>query len=311
MIRGCSVRTELSFGWETEDVIAARLIHDGGTRRMAHPEPAGEEEEHHGSPWPVIIAVGMGIGYVGIVSASVPMLLVGVVIFGGGAGGWIHQDMQEPSSAFYGLATSVESRFPRVSARKLGTWLFLATEIMFFSAIIGSSFTLRLRTGTPGLATFQGPWATPGQILNVPLTGLNTFILICSSLTMVEALSAIERDDKVKHRFYLLATLLLGITFLSIQAFEYQHLYFGEGLTFTHAPLGSAVNPLYGPTFYAQTGVHGSHVTAGVLALAYVTRKAFKGGFTKENHEAIELVGLYWHFVDVVWIFLFTIVYLV
>ncbi len=95
---------------------------------MAHPEPAGEEEEHHGSPWPVIIAVGMGVGYVGIVSASVPMLLVGVVIFGGGAGGWIHQDMQEPSSAFYGLATSVESRFPRVSARKLGTWLFLATD---------------------------------------------------------------------------------------------------------------------------------------------------------------------------------------
>jgi len=140
---------------------------------------------------------------------------------------------------------------------------------------------------------------------------LNTFILICSSLTMVEALAAIERDDKVKHRVYLLATLLLGITFLSIQAFEYQHLYFGEGLTFTHAPLGSGVNPLYGPTFYAQTGVHGSHVTAGVLALAYVTRKAFKGGFTKENHEAIELVGLYWHFVDVVWIFLFTIVYLV
>src|SRR5881628_4217977 len=277
---------------------------------MAHPEPAGEEEEeHHGSPWPVIIAVGMGVGYVGIVSASVPMLLVGLVIFGGGAGGWIHQDMQEPSSAFYGLAASVESRFPRVSARKLGTWLFLATEIMFFSAIIGSSFTLRLRTGTPGLATFQGPWATPNQILAVPLTGLNTFILICSSLTMVEALAAIERGDQTKLRLFLLATLLLGITFLSIQAFEYQKLYFGEGLTFKIAPFG--VNPLYGPTFYAQTGVHGSHVTAGVLAMAYTTRKAFKGGFTKENHEAVELVGLYWHFVDVVWIFLFTIVYLI
>src|SRR2546426_417238 len=195
---------------------------------MAHPEPAGhEEEEHHGSPWPIIIAVGMGVGYVGIVTASIPMLLAGVVIFGGGAGGWIHQDMQRPSSAFYGLAAAVESRLPQVSARKLGIWLFLATEI----------------------------------------------------------------------------------TFLSIQAFEYQHLYFGEGLTFKSAPFG--VNPLYGPTFFAQTGVHGSHVTAGVLAMAYITRKAFKGGFTKENHEAVELVGLYWHFVDVVWIFLFTIVYLI
>src|SRR5467141_3820178 len=277
---------------------------------MEQTEPAGQEEEHHGSPWPVIIAVGMGVGYVGIVSPSIPILVLGLVIFAGGAGGWIHQDMQRPSSAFYGVAAAIESRLPQVSARKLGIWLFLATEIMFFSAIIGASWTLRLRTTTLG-AAFQGPWAQPGEILNVPLTGLNTFILICSSLTMVEALAAAERGDQRKLRIFLLTTLLLGITFLSIQAFEYQHLYFGEGLTFTHAPLGSGVNPLYGPAFYAQTGVHGSHMTAGVLALAYVTRKAFKGGFTKENHEAIELVGLYWHFVDVVWIFLFTIVYLV
>lgn len=276
---------------------------------MAHPEPAGEEKEHHGSPWPVIIAIGMGVGYVGIVSASIPILLVGAVIFAGGAGGWIHQDMQGPSSAFYGAVTAVESKFPRVSARKLGIWLFLATEIMLFSAVIGSSWALRLRTTVVGTPAFGGPWATPGEILNVPLTGLNTFILICSSLTMVEALAAIERGDQKRLRMFLLATLLLGITFLSIQAFEYQKLYFGEGLTFKSAPPG--VNPLYGPAFFAQTGVHGTHVLAGVLAMSYATRKAFKGGFTKENHEAVELVGLYWHFVDVVWIFLFTIVYLI
>jgi heme/copper-type cytochrome/quinol oxidase subunit 3 len=276
---------------------------------MAHPESVDEGgEEHHGSPWPVIIALGMGIGYVGIVSASIPILVVGAAVFAAGAGGWVHGDMQRPSRAFYGLAARIESRFPRVSARKLALWLFLVTEIMFFSAIIGASWTLRLRTTTPG-TSFQGPWATPGEILNVLLTGANTFILICSSLTMVEALAAIERGDQRKLRIFLAATLLLGITFLSIQAFEYQKLYFGEGLTFKSAPLG--VNPLYGPTFYAQTGVHGSHVTAGVLAMAYITRKAFKGGFTKDNHEAVELVGLYWHFVDVVWIFLFTIVYLI
>ncbi len=276
---------------------------------MAHPEPTGEEEEHHGSPWPVIIAIGMGVGYVGIVSVSVPMLLVGLAIFGGGLGGWIHQDLQRPSSAFYGAISSIESKFPRVSARKLGMWLFLATEIMLFSAVIGTSWTVRLRTTVPGTDAFRGAWATPGEILNVPLTGLNTFILICSSLTMVEALGAIERGNQKRLRLFLAATLLLGITFLSIQAFEYQHLYFGEHLTFKSAPFN--VNPLYGPTFYAQTGVHGSHVTAGVIGMAYVTRKAFKGGFTKENHEAVELVGLYWHFVDVVWIFLFTIVYLI
>src|SRR5207247_7428359 len=113
--------------------------------------------------------------------------------------------------------------------------------------------------------------------------------------TMVEALSSIQRVDQTKLRLFRSATLLLGITFLSIQAFEYQHLFFGEGLTFTHAPAGSGVNPLYGPTFYAQTGVHGSHVTAGVLAMAYVTRKAFKGGFTKANHEEVEHSGLLWN----------------
>src|SRR5439155_26814546 len=100
---------------------------------MAHPEPAGhEEEEHHGSPWPVISAVGMGVGYVGIVTASIPMLLAGVVIFAGGAGGWIHQDMQRPSSAFYGLAPGGEQKLPRVSARHLGLWLFRAPEDMLF-----------------------------------------------------------------------------------------------------------------------------------------------------------------------------------
>src|SRR5438445_12859578 len=101
---------------------------------MAHPEPAGhEEEEHHGSPWPVIIAVGMGAGYVGIVTASIPVLLAGVVLFGGGAGGWIHQDMQQPSSAFYGLAAAVESRRAPESAAKLAIGFVLAPEFTLFS----------------------------------------------------------------------------------------------------------------------------------------------------------------------------------
>src|SRR5437763_16044353 len=104
---------------------------------MAHPESVGEgEEEHHGSPWPVIIAVGMGVAYVGIVSGSIPLLLAGVVIFAGGIGGWIHQDLQRPSSPFYGLAAAVESRFPRVSARGAGMWLRVADEIACCAAAI-------------------------------------------------------------------------------------------------------------------------------------------------------------------------------
>src|SRR6266516_3182326 len=119
----------------------------------------------------------------------------------GGAGGWVHDDMRRPSSLFYGVGTAIESAFPRVSARKLGTWLLLVTEIMFFSAIIGASWTLRLRTTTPG-ADFQRPWGAPNQILNVPLTGLNTFILICSSVTMVEAFAAAEKGDQKRLRLF-------------------------------------------------------------------------------------------------------------
>lgn len=269
---------------------------------MAHAEGEPEgQEAHHGTIWPFVLAIGMAVGYVGLVSDPA-LLVLGIIVFAVGLGGWVHEDMQRPSSAFYGLASAAKSGFSGVSARKLGMWLFLATEIMFFSAIIGASWTLRT-------STIDSAWAEPGEVLNVPLTGLNTFILICSSLTMVEALAAVERGDQRKLKLFLTATLLFGIMFLSIQAYEYNKLYFEEGLTFVSAP--GEVNPLYGPTFYAQTGVHGSHVTAGVLGLAYVTRRAYKGGFTKENHEAVELAGLYWHFVDVVWIFLFTIVYLI
>src|SRR5256885_832337 len=200
----------------------------------------------------------------------------------------------------------------RVARRKNRCFTLSSRSIAASASTIVRLLQMRMNVFNPVRGTFRiwfgvahGP---PNQILNVPLTGLNTFILICSSLTMVEAFAAAEKDDQRRLRLFLLATLVLGIIFVSIQAYEYQKLYFQEGLTFKSAPDG--VNPLYGATFYAQTGVHGSHVIAGVLALAYVTRKAFKGAFTKENHEAVELVGLYWHFVDVVWIFLFPIVYL-
>ncbi len=263
-----------------------------------------EPNVHHGSPWPFVIAIGAGVAYVGLV-INVPLMVLGLVVFVSGALGWLRDDLRTTPRAFYGPGTESLPVLGRVSARKLATWLFLATEVMFFSAIIGAAWTVRLRVVT----TTGLPWATSGQILNVPGTAFVTFVLICSSLTMVEALASIERGDVRRMRIFLAATMLLGITFLAFQANEFYHLYFVEHLTFTSAPDG--VNPLYGPAFFIQTGTHGAHVTAGVLALAYLNIKAWKGGFTKANHETVELVGLYWHFVDVVWIFLFTLVYLI
>jgi heme/copper-type cytochrome/quinol oxidase subunit 3 len=175
---------------------------------------------------------------------------------------------------------------------KMGMWVFLCSEIMFFTGLIGSYIVLR----------FSSPvWPHPGNTLNIWLTALNTFILICSSVTMVQALASIRDGDLRKLKLFLSLTLLFGATFLSIQVYEYRHL------------LHSGFNPhasLFGSVFYTTTGFHGFHVFCGVVCMAFVTGKAFLGKYTPEHHQGVETIGLYWHFVDLVWIILFTIIYL-
>ncbi|MBI4538625.1 MAG: heme-copper oxidase subunit III [Gemmatimonadetes bacterium] len=198
----------------------------------------------------------------------------------------------------------------RVDTLKLGMWVFLLSEVMFFTALIGTYIILR----------FAEPhqWAQPGQVLNVPLTAVNTFILICSSVTMVKAFAAIELGDQKGLKLYLLLTILLGAMFLGIQAIEYYKLahegfvpvaaeYEALGRDGVGPVLGG---PLYGATFYTMTGFHGTHVSIGVFCMIFTAIKAFRGAYSAENHGGVEIMGLYWHFVDLVWIILFTIVYL-
>lgn len=174
---------------------------------------------------------------------------------------------------------------------KLGMWIFLASEVMFFTALIAAYITFRTR----GLLD-------PGDVLNVPLTALNTFILIVSSLTVVLALDAIQKNDQKRFVLFLLATLVLGTVFISIQGFEWNQL-FEEGIT----PAGD----LLGTVFFVLTGFHGLHVIIGLLALVVLLLKALRGDFDERHHMGIETFGLYWHFVDIVWIVLFTIIYLI
>ena len=180
-----------------------------------------------------------------------------------------------------------------IPTTKFAMWLFLASEVMFFAGLIGAYIVLR--SGAP-------EWPVVSEILNVPLVAGNTFILIVSSVTMVRAFAAIEDGNPQGMRRMLIATAALGTIFLSIQAVEWSAL-LSEGTT----PSTS----VFGSIFFTLTGFHGLHVLGGVLTLVVVIVKAFRGAFTQASHGGVELMGLYWHFVDVVWIFLFTILYLI
>lgn len=168
-------------------------------------------------------------------------------------------------------------------------WLFLASEVMFFAALIGSYVVLRLGASS---------WPDPNEVLGVGVLAVNTFILILSSVSMVMAHDAAAGGDFRRCRNFLLGTAGLGLTFLVIKVLDYAHLSHG-GFT-----IGSS---LFASCYYTLTGFHGLHVLAGVVALLTGAWKAGSGRFTSEEHGYVEGVGLYWHFVDLVWIVLFAI----
>lgn len=177
---------------------------------------------------------------------------------------------------------------------KLGMWVFLGSEIMFFTALIGAYIILRV--------AHPSSFKAPGEVLAVSITAVNTFLLICSSVTMVKAFASVQDGNLAGLRKWLIATVIIGASFVGIQAYEYQHL-IEKGFVPSEG--------LYGSTFYTMTGFHGFHVTVGVICLIFVTLRSFQGRYTAKDHRGVEVVGLYWHFVDLVWIILFTIVYLI
>jgi heme/copper-type cytochrome/quinol oxidase subunit 3 len=177
--------------------------------------------------------------------------------------------------------------------RKLLMWLFLGSECLFFGSFISAYLLYRDRSVT-------GPYAK--DLYDIPFTSVSSFILLMSSLSMVLALAAVQRGNIRGMRIWLLATSVLGMLFLGGQAFEFTQFY-REGLTLH--------TNMFGTTFFVLTGFHGAHVTVGVLILMSLFSASFKGKINQENSLNVELAGLYWHFVDIVWIIIFTLVYLV
>jgi heme/copper-type cytochrome/quinol oxidase subunit 3 len=176
--------------------------------------------------------------------------------------------------------------------RKLLMWAFIGSECMLFGSLIITYLVYRGRS-------IVGPY--PEELLNIPFITVTTFVLLMSSLTMVLALAAVQRDDMRQGKLWILMTALLGLVFLSGQVYEFTH--------FVHEGLGLTTN-LFGASFFLLTGTHGAHVFVGVIWLTTLFVLAVRGKLTSANAETVEITGLYWHFVDVVWIVLFTIIYL-
>ncbi|SUZ61374.1 uncharacterized protein METZ01_LOCUS14228 [marine metagenome] len=177
--------------------------------------------------------------------------------------------------------------------RKLLMWVFLGSDCLFFGSLIATYMVYRGQS-------LVGPY--PVDIINVPVTTISTFVLLMSSFAMVQALAATNADNKKAIVYWLLATAALGSVFIGFQVVEF-NTFKNEGLT-----LGGN---LFGASFFTLTGFHGAHVTLGIIWLLAMAILAAKGRVGSKTALDIELLGLYWHFVDIVWIVIFTLLYLI
>jgi cytochrome c oxidase subunit 3 len=182
------------------------------------------------------------------------------------------------------------NRSSRVEPQLLGMLLFIISEVMIFGAFFTAYFFIRVSQGDP--------WPAPGTTLPVAVAGVNTAVLWSSSLTMHWAQTSIKKGNRFGLKAGILTTFLLGATFLFVQINEYANIGF--------APQDHAQQTI----FYSLTGLHGAHVFIGLLLLLFVTIRAFRGHYSPEEHRGVEVPGIYWHFVDVMWLIVYSTVYI-
>ncbi|RMH76378.1 MAG: heme-copper oxidase subunit III [Actinomyces sp.] len=194
-----------------------------------------------------------------------------------------------PDAAEHGHTTGTG-----MSNTKLAMWVFLGSECLLFGGLISTYLLYKTKDA--------GGTVLPTDVFDIPFTSVSSFVLLMSSMTMVLALAAVARGDQQRGRAWLLATALQGMVFIGGQVYEFTT-FVREGMGFTTNPAASA--------FFTLTGFHGVHVTIGIVMLMSLFVMSLKGKITAENAETVEIVGLYWHFVDIVWIFIFTVVYLI
>ena len=261
-----------------------------GDAQGRKPTPLPRVPEAHGihlpgpSHWPIVIALGIGLVAVGALT-SVALVLAGAAVMLVGAFAFALEHHANPAHAHQVGGVGIDHR-------KLAMWTFLGSECFFFGTLIATYMAYKGRS-------VVGPY--PHEILNIPVTTLSTFDLLMSSLLMVLALAAAQRGDRRQSRLWLGGTALFGLIFLGFQAYEFT--------AFVHEGLTLQTN-LFGSTFFVLTGFHGGHVTLGVIWLLTLLVLDLRGRLHVHDAIKVEVAGLYWHFVDIVWIVIFTLVYL-
>lgn len=193
-----------------------------------------------------------------------------------------------------------DPQFGTATPGKIGMWIFLGTDAMSFSGLLIAYAIIRA-------IAFDWPEDVVNALGGVGLSGFMTFWLICSSVSMVLSIDACKAKNRQKMLLWLGVTIFGGFGFLGMQVWEYNHLMQDLGMTFNSYAHG---NDLFASTFFAITGFHGLHVLAGTLYLCNMFVLAYRGDFDKGDYNLLELAGLFWHFVDLVWILVFTFVYL-
>ncbi len=246
------------------------------------------------SYWPLVFGAGfmlLAFGLlIGFMTQFYWVVAMGLALMLVATGGWLWSNIRE----------RVRPSETPVVAAKFAMWCFIGTEVIIFGALLGRVISLLVQN--PSLNDLLTHPA-----VSLILVSVNTFLLLTSSLFVVLGLSAIQHGNPRRLAGWLALTALLGAMFVSIQGYEYSKLV-SEGFK-----LGASEQQYLqmAPAFYLLTGNHGLHVTIGVIWALVVVARALRGGFSQPEHMGVEIFGLYWHFVDVVWIMIFTLVYLV
>ncbi len=191
-------------------------------------------------------------------------------------------------------AIPVNDPFGQATTGKLGMWLFIIVDGLSFTGLLIAG--IALRAASPEI------WPVAGELLNIPLTAFNTFLLICTSFTMVMALNCVQKGDQTGLKKFLGLTMAGGVVFLGIQVYEYSHFIMVDFLPSTS---------IYAAIFYVTTCFHGLHVLSGVIYIGCILRMAGLNAYSADNWDHVEILGLFWHFVDLVWILVFTVIYLI